>query len=137
MNRTEIIRGARRAIWKCISDESRATTAWVTLGYADDKQFVLAFGYMDGFDEDERDIYGSDGERLCCKLAYQDIHKIYPLKEYGWDWDMPFVPGTEDIWDTETSLTEGNDIKQLVEDMLKEWTQYLEALSEWKRKEIA
>ncbi len=132
INKERIKKDARKAALYCLSDETMATTAWTTLDYnMYGKRFVIVFGYMDGFEESEKDMYGKDGTRLCCKLAYQETGVIYLLNEYEMDWLMPMVPGSAvDVWDTEISLWEGCDIDEIVDWLLDEYEAYCNAVEE-------
>lgn len=112
-------------IQKCLADH--AVTAWQVIDETPEGTYAIVIGYSDGFGEDdEKDAYGADGERLCAKVAF--LKKNSVMSEYGVDWEMPEVPGTTtgEIYDTEMSLSEGTDLFKTVEWLLKEYDKYCE-----------
>lgn len=127
----DITKEVKELIEKCLGDHT--VTAWRPLEEKDGGMYAIVIGYMDGFDEDEKDKYGSDGERLCMKVGFRADNSI--MSEYEMDWPMPMVPGsdTNEVWDTEIALSEGMDILETVEWLLKEYDGFMEQKAKiWK-----
>lgn len=72
------------------------------------REWGIALGWMDGFDEQE-DSFGKVGDtELCGKVAYLMPRSL--MTEYDMDWTMPYDLKTGEVYDTETSfaVTDGN-----------------------------
>lgn len=111
-------------IQRCLADH--AVTAWQVIDETTEGTYAIVIGYSDGFEDDEKDLYGGDGERLCMKVGFLKKNSI--MSEYGVDWEMPLVPGTQsgEVYDTEMSISEGTDLFKTVEWLLKEYDKYCE-----------
>lgn len=109
-------------IQKCLADHS--VTAWHVIEKKDGGTYAVVVGFSDGFEGE--DMYGRDGERLCVKWAFLPDNSA--MTEYGMDWIMPEIPGDKDheIYDSETSLCEGDDIYKVVEWIYKDYYSYMD-----------
>ena len=109
-------------IQKCLADHS--VTAWHVIEKKDGRTYAVVVGFSDGFEGE--DMYGRDGERLCVKWAFLPDNSA--MTEYGMDWMMPEIPGDKDheIYDSETSLCEGDDIYKVVEWIYKDYYSYMD-----------
>ena len=76
------------------SDGPSSTTYIVDLDY-DDKgnRWAVVLGWVDYDGDDEYELWG--------KIAY--LPKNSYMKEYDWDWLMPYDEETGEVWDTEIS----------------------------------
>ena len=83
------------------SDGPSGTTYIVDLDY-DDKgnRWAVVLGWVD---------YDGDGEyKLWGKIAY--LPKNSYMKEYDYDWEMPYDEETGEVWDTEISNPDAYDV---------------------------
>lgn len=74
-----------------------STTYIVDLDNVDGKRWAVVFGWVD---------YSGDGKyELCGKVAYNDSY----MKDYDYDWIMPYDEETGEVWDTEVAITPNDD----------------------------
>ncbi len=132
----QMVESATKIINECASDHT--VTGWIPLETEGGRRYAVVFGYTDGFDVDEKDSYGADGERLCAKVAYLPTNSL--MSEYDVDWLYPEYPddgdGISSVFDTETAIYEGTDIRSLLTDLVDEYQKYRQFLKEFEEKQL-
>ena len=96
----DIVNSIIDTIKEAESDGPSSTTYIVDLDY-DDKgnRWAVVLGWVD-YD-------GDDAYELCGKIAY--LPKNSYMKDYDYDWEMPYDEETGEVWDTEISNPSASD----------------------------
>lgn len=88
-------------ICAAIPQKDLCRTYFWQIGEDHRNEWFLAAGWMEGFDPDDTGCR----ERLCVKIAYVPNNSL--LRDYDYDFLMPYDEKTGEIWDTEVSLESG------------------------------
>lgn len=93
----EIAESLRNAI----SQKKICYTYFWKIGEDCRNKWYITAGWMEGFDPDDTGCR----ERLCAKIAYVPNNSL--LRDYDYDFMMPYDEKTGEVWDTEVSLESG------------------------------
>ena len=83
----------------------RSWTCVTELEYTTKYKWAIVMAWMDYDENGEWKIYAYVG-----KMKKNSI-----MSEYGYDWEYPYCPNGEDVWDTEVSSPDDWDFNWLIE----------------------
>ncbi len=84
-----------------------------------DREWCIAMGWLDGFDEGEHGEYQSGTWNICAEIGFHDKGN-FMFTDLGWDLTMPYDEKSGEVDDTTFTLYDEPDWNKLADELNKE-----------------
>ena len=122
INKTELRKEFTEAVKDMVKDRGMSITYFWILGSDRNNNWALVLGWGEEDYDDGKDEFLNEGYRLSAKIAYQSKQSV--MKDYDYDWTMPFDEITNEVDDCERGLYSFDDIDEVLNYLTMIYEQY-------------